>query len=110
MAKRRVNAVIVGSGAGGGMMSKELAEAGLSVVLFERGKQYTPLDFKHSEINCQCDSDWPMAHLSTRIREPFAIPIETKLASSTPGLITTTAERLQRWEERLLHTELHPGA
>ena len=44
------------------MISNELAQAGLSVVLFERGKQYTPLDFKHSELNCQCDSDWPLAY------------------------------------------------
>ncbi len=33
----QVNAVIVGAGAGGGVVTKELAEAGLSVVLLERG-------------------------------------------------------------------------
>ena len=33
-----VNAVIVGAGAGGGIVAKELAEAGLSVVLLERGE------------------------------------------------------------------------
>lgn len=33
----KVNAVIVGAGAGGGIVAKELAEAGLSVVLLERG-------------------------------------------------------------------------
>ncbi|MGA2501981.1 MAG: NAD(P)-binding protein, partial [Tepidisphaeraceae bacterium] len=33
----QVNAVIVGAGAGGGVVAKELAEAGLSVVLLERG-------------------------------------------------------------------------
>ncbi len=33
----RVNAVIVGAGAGGGIVAKELAEAGLSVVVLERG-------------------------------------------------------------------------
>jgi hypothetical protein len=37
MANKHVNAVIVGSGAGGGVTAKELAVAGLSVVLFERG-------------------------------------------------------------------------
>jgi len=33
VALKRVNAVIIGAGAGGGIVAKELAEAGLSVVL-----------------------------------------------------------------------------
>lgn len=37
MANRHVNAIVVGAGAGGGVVAKELATAGLSVVLFERG-------------------------------------------------------------------------
>jgi len=37
MANQHVNAVVIGSGAGGGVVAKELATAGLSVVLFERG-------------------------------------------------------------------------
>ena len=38
---KRVNAVVVGAGAAGGIVAKELATAGLSVVLLERGKWYT---------------------------------------------------------------------
>lgn len=37
MSNGKVNAVIVGAGAGGGVVAKELSEAGLSVVLIERG-------------------------------------------------------------------------
>ena len=37
MALKHVNAVVVGAGAGGGIVAKELSEAGLSVVLLERG-------------------------------------------------------------------------
>jgi choline dehydrogenase-like flavoprotein len=37
MGLRHVNAVVVGAGAGGGVVAKELSEAGLSVVLLERG-------------------------------------------------------------------------
>jgi choline dehydrogenase-like flavoprotein len=38
MKNKRVNAVVIGAGAGGGIVAKELAVSGLSVVLFERGK------------------------------------------------------------------------
>lgn len=38
MANKHVNAVVVGAGAGGGVVAKELAVNGLSVVLFERGR------------------------------------------------------------------------
>ena len=37
MKNKHVNAIVVGSGAGGGTVAKELSTSGLSVVLFERG-------------------------------------------------------------------------
>ncbi|MGA9117775.1 MAG: GMC family oxidoreductase [Bacteroidota bacterium] len=37
MSNRHVNAVVVGAGAGGGVVARELSEEGLSVILFERG-------------------------------------------------------------------------
>ena len=37
MKNRHVNAVVIGAGAGGGVVASELASAGLSVVLLERG-------------------------------------------------------------------------
>lgn len=37
MRNKHVNAIVIGAGAGGGVAAKELAVAGLSVVLFERG-------------------------------------------------------------------------
>ena len=38
MSLKHVNAVIVGAGAGGGVVRQELATGGLSVVLLERGR------------------------------------------------------------------------
>jgi len=38
MANKHVNAIVVGAGAGGGIVAKELAVNGFSVVLFERGE------------------------------------------------------------------------
>jgi choline dehydrogenase-like flavoprotein len=53
MSLKHVNAVVVGSGAGGGVVAKELATAGLSVVLLERGKWYTPSDDRKDDLRNQ---------------------------------------------------------
>ncbi len=50
---KRVNAVIVGAGAAGGIVAKELAVAGLSVVLLERGKWYTANDCRKDDLRNQ---------------------------------------------------------
>ena len=53
MALRHANAVMVGAGAGGGIVAKELASAGLSVVLLERGKWYTAADCRKDDLRNQ---------------------------------------------------------
>jgi choline dehydrogenase-like flavoprotein len=50
MALRHANAVIVGAGAGGGVVAKELSAAGLSVVLLERGKWYSAADCRKDDL------------------------------------------------------------
>ncbi|MGD0903132.1 MAG: GMC family oxidoreductase [Terracidiphilus sp.] len=50
---KRVNAVVVGAGAAGGIVAKELAVAGLSVVLLERGKWYTAYDCRKDDLRNQ---------------------------------------------------------
>lgn len=40
--KEELDVVIIGSGAGGGVVAKELGEAGLSVVVIEAGKRFNP--------------------------------------------------------------------
>ena len=53
MALKHVNAVIVGAGAGGGVVAKELATAGLSVALLERGKWYSAADCRKDDLHNQ---------------------------------------------------------
>ena len=50
---KRVNAVVIGAGAAGGIVAKELATAGLSVVLLERGKWYTAADCRKDDLRNQ---------------------------------------------------------
>jgi choline dehydrogenase-like flavoprotein len=40
--------IVIGSGAGGGVMAKELAEAGLQVTVLEAGKRFDPYNDYHS--------------------------------------------------------------
>lgn len=53
MANRHVNAIVVGAGAGGGVVAKELSEEGLSVVLFERGALRSWADHGDDELRSQ---------------------------------------------------------
>src|SRR5208337_3420935 len=53
MTLKRVNAVVIGAGAGGGVVAKELAEAGLTVALLERGKWYTAYDCRKDDLRNQ---------------------------------------------------------
>lgn len=47
--REEVDFVVIGSGAAGGIMAKELAVAGHSVVLLEQGPHLTAADFTHDE-------------------------------------------------------------
>ncbi len=48
-----VNAIVIGAGAGGGVVAKELSTAGLSVVLFERGGWVSYDAHDHDELLSQ---------------------------------------------------------
>jgi choline dehydrogenase-like flavoprotein len=48
-----VDFVIVGSGPAGGVIARELAQSGLSVVVLEQGPRFSPRSFRHDELK-----DW----------------------------------------------------
>ena len=45
-----VDFIVVGSGAAGGVLARELSTAGFSVLVFEQGPRFTPADFEHDEL------------------------------------------------------------
>ena len=53
MANKHVNAIVVGAGAGGGIVAKELAVNGFSVVLFERGQWHNYEEHPNDELISQ---------------------------------------------------------
>ena len=53
MALAPVDAVVIGAGAGGGVMAKELASAGMKVVLLERGRWVTAWDDRKDDLRNQ---------------------------------------------------------
>jgi choline dehydrogenase-like flavoprotein len=62
MQLKKVDVVIVGSGAGGAVVAKELSEAGLSVVLLERGRRYTKKDAHHDLLRSQYDNSGALGY------------------------------------------------
>jgi len=80
------DAIVVGSGAGGGFAAMGLAEAGLRVLLLERGRRYLPNEF-------------PMAHSDWESRPQVLRSAEAQPFSIFAGL---GAELDVRW--RHLHT------
>jgi choline dehydrogenase-like flavoprotein len=46
-----VDFIVVGSGAAGGVMARELAQAGFEVLVLEQGPRFTAADFKHDEFS-----------------------------------------------------------
>jgi len=57
-----VDFVVVGSGSAGGVVARELARAGLDVVVLEQGPRYTAADFRHDELDY-----WYRGHLTNKL-------------------------------------------
>jgi choline dehydrogenase-like flavoprotein len=50
---KHVNALVIGAGAGGGVVAKELAVAGLSVILLERGRWHSAAEGRKDDLRNQ---------------------------------------------------------
>ena len=62
--REEVDFVVVGSGAAGGIMAKELSTFGYSVVVLEQGPHLQAPDFKHDEWGYEHNNDlvWSTRH------------------------------------------------
>lgn len=56
--REEVDFVIIGSGAAGGIIAKELSTAGFSTVVLEQGKYRKTQDFTHDEIRYFLNGEW----------------------------------------------------
>ena len=58
--KKDFDVIVVGSGAGGGVIAGELAQCDIDVLLFEVGPHLTSANFKRWEAKATRDMFWPM--------------------------------------------------
>ena len=75
----RFEVVVIGSGAGGGVVAGELAERGRSVLLLETGPHRTAADFTRWEVHAMHDIWWPMR---------FAFPVDPAAGVPPVALIS----------------------
>ena len=79
-----VDFVVVGSGASGGIIARELAAAGLSVVVLEQGPWRKAEDFRHDEIDVFFNSG--LSNDTTTQRQTFR-KTETDVARENEGRV-----------------------
>jgi len=101
----RFDVVVVGSGAGGGVVAAELSERGHHVLLLEAGGHFTARDFTRFEVEAARKLWWPVRFAQTH--ENGAWPIAMVAGRCVGGSTTintkvalrATEEDLTKWHE-----------
>jgi choline dehydrogenase-like flavoprotein len=79
----RADAVVVGTGAGGGVIAKELAEGGLSVVMLEEGEYVTSREFTARPRDDSARHYRDAAMVATLGNVPVLIPLGRAVGGTT---------------------------
>ncbi len=82
MKNKHVDAIVVGAGAGGGIVAKELAVAGMKTILFERGDWPDYEEFPNDELINQRNQIIKPLHGPDRRKFPYVTQVGNKLVKS----------------------------
>lgn len=79
----QADVVIVGSGAGGAPMARELARAGWRVVVVEEGRHYTPQDFQGDPVTATRELYRDLSLTATLGTPPIPLPLGMAVGGTT---------------------------
>jgi len=99
----RYDVVVVGSGAGGGVVAGELGARGRSVALLETGRHYTAHDFTRFEAQATRRMWWPTRFADTGDGPPIVMVggrcVGGSTTINTKVALRATGEDLARWDQ-----------
>src|SRR5204862_1549326 len=79
----RVDACVIGTGAGGAPVAKELAEGGMSVAMLEEGEHFTTDDFNARPRDMMARLYRDAGQIATAGNAPVILPLGRSVAGST---------------------------
>ena len=109
----RADVCVIGTGAGGAPVAKELAEGGMRVVMLEEGERFTTDDFnaRPREMTARLYRD--AGQTATVGNVPIVLPLGRGVGGTTlvnsGTCFRTPPPVLERWRERFGLEELTPG-
>jgi choline dehydrogenase-like flavoprotein len=109
----RVDACVIGSGAGGAPVAKELAEAGLSVAMLEEGEHYTTDDYTARPRDMSALLYRDGGQIATLGVPPILLPLGLAVGGSThvnsATCFRTPPAVLAAWRDRFGLEQLTPA-
>jgi choline dehydrogenase-like flavoprotein len=109
----RADVCVIGTGAGGAPVAKELAEGGMRVVMLEEGERFTADDFNARPRDMTARLYRDAAQVATVGNTPIVLPLGKSVGGTTTvnsGTCFRTPEPvLEMWRDRFGLEQLTPG-